>query len=419
MKKTLIILPFVFISLIAQAEEENFCPIDTSMNSIEALQEANCDITDTMRSCAEVAVDPNEQRNRIENWFKVTEDRKDKIISDKRSVAPLGWGSLFHQEKVNGQYQLTHINDFMSFGGTVPSEKAAKLKETITDQYVKFAEKFNCDPYIKTKYTITYFPNDTKFKTRQEYVAFTQKSTFQAEKEAHFNKYNNLTTNNTVCSPKPSQDIREWKTVAITYPPCAGNVSGFFKDNEWTSSTLDSSINGPEASELAACIKDRISKGGQIEHIKIESSASALNNTGEAAKRFCKKGFKELSDARAITARDRIVPQLFSKAGVDATGLVVKTDSTGSNGDGTSGPCPYEIRDGREVLKREFSTPAGKKSLDGNKFVRVNVSFKEVKKPVSSNDSFFAQTYPCRSYEFACQPKRMTESKVGQGSTEQ
>ena len=417
MKKQLAIVPLLFLSITASADEQ--CALDNSLDAIDELHGINCEATDKLKSCAEKVIDPEEQKKRIESWFKVAEERKEKIISEKKAVPKMSYGGLFQQDKTgsNNQMQLTHINDFMTFNGKIQNEKTAKLKEMVIEKYVKYAEQFNCDPYVKTEYALTLYPSDKKFKSKQAYREWEEMGGFEEEKQAYFNKYNSSPNNNMICDPSPNDDIREWQTVAVEYPPCAGNVAGFFKDNEWSSSTLDNKMNGPEATELAACIKDRLSKGGIIEHIKIESSASALNNSGEAAKQFCKKGFQELSEARAITARDKIVPQLFSKAGADATGLVVKTDSLGSNGDGTSGPCPYELRDGKEVLKKEFSTPSGKKSLDEHKYVRVNVSFKEIKKPVSNGDKHYAKSYRCRKFEFACQPKVMNESKVGQDNS--
>lgn len=416
MKKHFFATSLLLLSLTTFADEQ--CAIDGSLNQIDELHQDNCDATDKITSCAEKAVDPDAQKKRIESWFQVAEERKQKVIAEKKPLPKNSYGGLFQQDNYgNGEYQITHINDFMTFNGKIQNEKTAKLKDVIVEKFVKYSEKFNCDPIIKTDYTSTIFPHNSKFRHQEQFDEYIDQPGFQEEKNAYFNRLNNGPNSEMICDPTPVK-TEKYAPIEYIYPPCAGNVAGFFKDNEWSSSTLDKSLNGPEANELASCIKDRLSKGGVIETIKIESSASALNNSGEAAKRFCKKGFKDLSRARAETARDKIVPQLFSKAGANAQGLTVNIFPGGSNGDGTSGPCPYVLKDGKEVMKDEFKTAEGKKALDEHKYVKVNVIFKEVRKP-ATGEYHFAQKYNCRQFKFQCQPKVGEQSKVGQGQSKQ
>lgn len=414
MKKHILISSLLLISLPSFADEQ--CALDNSLDQIDELHQNNCEATDKIKSCAEVAIDPDEQKKRIEAWFNVAEERKENVIAAKKLLPKNSYGGLFQQDEITKNvYKITHINDFLTFNGKIQNEKTSKLKEVISDKFVKYAERFNCAPIIKTGYTETLYPYDSKFKYKQQFEQYIANDSFKQERDQYFSRINSSPNSEMVCDPIPVE-TNSWHPVEIQYPPCAGNVAGFFKDNEWTSSTLDTNINSPESNKLAACIKDRLSKGGVIEKINIESSASGLNNSGEASKRFCKKGFKELSRARAETARDKIVPQLFAKAGFDAQGLKVDTFPDGSNGDGTSGPCPYSLKNGAEILKEEFKTPAGKKSLDEHKYVKVNVVFKEIKKP-TSGESNFAQKYRCRNFRFECLPKVGEQSVVGQGQS--
>lgn len=414
MKKTLLIASILF-SFNSIADEQ--CALDQSLNQIDELHQNNCEALDKMKTCAEKSVDPDAQKKRIEGWFNVAEERKEKIIAEKKPVPKNSYGGLFQVDDLGDDgLRLTHINDFLTFNGKVQNEKTAKLKEVIIDKFVKFSRQYNCEPIIKTSYTSTPYPWGQKFRTEEQFEDFMDQPGFKEDKEKYFSKVNSSPNNESICDPSSAGRIEKRIPTDIIYPPCAGNVAGFFKDNEWTSSTLDNNLDTPEANELSACIKDRMSKGGVIDKINIESSASALNNSGEAGKRFCKKGFKELSRARAETARDKIVPKLFAKAGANAQGLTVDVFPEGSNKDGTSGPCPYEIKDGKEVLKSEYMTAEGKKSLDDHKYVKVNVVFKEVKKPVSG-EYFFTQMYMCRNFKFECMPKTGEQSKVGQAQS--
>lgn len=415
MKKPLLIASILFLSFNSVADEQ--CALDSSLNQIDELHQNNCDATDKIVSCAEKAVDPDAQKNRIEGWFNVAEERKEKIIAEKKAVPKNSFGGLFQSDDYgNGVINNTHITDFMTFNGKIQNEKTGKLKEFIVDKYIKYAERFNCDPIVKTSYTYQLYPWNSKFRTEEEFEYSIDQEQFKKDRDQYFSRMNSSPNNEIICDPVAGA-IEKRTPREVIYPPCAGNVSGFFKDNEWTSSTLDNNLESPAANELASCIKDRISKGGVIDKIIIESSASALNNSGEAAKRFCKKGFKDLSRARAETARDKIVPKLFAKAGANAQGLTVDVFPGGSNNDGTSGPCPYELKEGKEVLKKEYLTAEGKKSLDDHKYVKVNVAFKEVHKP-TSGEYFFTQKYNCRQFKFECMPKVGEKSKVGQGQSQ-
>ena len=195
----------------------------------------------------------------------------------------------------------------------------------------------------------------------------------------------------------------------VKYPPCAGNFTQNFDNNKYdvTPTELSKLLETKEAQEVSACIKSRLAQGAKLHHISITSSASALNNTQEAKKRFCEKGFLGLSEARAETARNKILPGLFDHAGqesFDFSQVKVQTNASGANGDGTSGDCPYTYtKSGQEVLKPYYKTKAGQEELDANRFVKVQVTFEDATKRVAETVPHYQPMYRCKKIEFRCE----------------
>ncbi|MBI2606505.1 MAG: hypothetical protein HYW49_10545 [Deltaproteobacteria bacterium] len=185
--------------------------------------------------------------------------------------------------------------------------------------------------------------------------------------------------------------------LAVLHPPCGSNLSVMYEDN---ASDTDLSKLGSDA-DFKKCIETAKANGAKIDKITVNSSASSLNNTGEAEKKYCKKGFLDLSKARAEDVKSNVLPKLLPPefAGKVSDATVI---SNGANGDGTSGPCPYEIVDGKEKLKAEYQTPSGKKQLDGYRYVKVNVSFVQPWKPANQQPTHYAYNTGCSQAGFAC-----------------
>jgi hypothetical protein len=405
MKKLLSILPFLLITLTAFAEEE--CSLNDA-DKVDQLAEQSCDVVDRMATCAQQAPDPDAMKRRIESLINNSEKEKDKVQKYWNSYKDSFYGQMFDYDKNQANsdksYVPEHLMDWFTDEGKADLD-LPKFKEKMVENYVDFAKKNDCTPLVKHRYVTTHYPQKN-FNTEKEIKDLIATPTYAAERDQFFKDYNAKSYDRGTYCEKSRVNTQGFHYVSEEFPPCAGNVSGLFKDNQWTSSTLDQKVGTAATDEVTACIQDRISKGAKIHHIAVVSSASSLNNTGEAAKKFCKKGFLALSQARAESARDKILPALFSKAGQANTDYQSKVvlNFNGSNGDGTSGPCPYTIKNGVEVMKDEYKTPAGKKELDDSKYVQVQVTFEKQTKSVNDNKAHYAGQYYCRSIYFECAP---------------
>lgn len=385
-------------------------------SAIDELAADTCETTDKLVTCAEVPVDPDAIAKRFDSLMNRTETDKEKIQkyfnNYKESSALMQFFHIDSNEersaKSNNKPYPRHILDWFTNSGQAADIDREAFKATMKEKYVEFAKKNDCSPVIKQRHTFAVYPEKVKGKTEQEIRNIVKAPNFEAEKNAYFDQRNAIgIKHGSYCEKRTPSNFGPYYHVSEKFPPCAGNVTGVFKDNQWTSSTLDEKLAGEATDEVVACIKDRISKGANIHHISVVSSASALNNTGEAAKKFCKKGFLALSEARAKAAKENVLPILFSKAGANASEFEDKIQLSyrGSNGDGTSGPCPYKIVNGQEVLKDEFKTAEGKKSLDSSKYIRIHVTFDSKTVAVNNKENFYEPHFACRSIYFECAPK--------------
>lgn len=397
-------LVFLALSLNLHAEEE--CSLANVSTAVEDLAEQNCDVVDKMSSCAERAVDPDAVRKNITKLFDRTETDKDKIVKNWATYKPTSYSQLFHFDKGlenTKDYAPTPLLDWMTNNGTTDLKKD-DLKASLIDQYVEYAKKHDCTPVIRNRSLVVSYPSNLKTKTKAELDLVVNAPGYAKEKDAFFKTLNaKALGGGTYCDYTAKINMGPWQKVAELYPPCTGNLTGLFKDNVWATSSIDDNSSPEATDEVTRCIKDRVAKGAKIHHISIVSSASALNNTGEAAKQFCKKGFKGLSKARAESTRDKILPTIFESTDADYLSKV-KLNYNGSNGDGTSGPCPYVLKDGKEVLKSEYATTVGKKALDDDKYVRVHVTFESHSKSFQKEQTEFIPYYYCRNIDFACRP---------------
>jgi hypothetical protein len=378
-----------------------YCSPSDHAAKIEQLAEQNCDVTDKVLSCAEKTVDPEVMKNRIQRMLGIAEEvakkGKDelKLFMKYNSDTPIA--SLFD----TSENQITPVFDWFLKDNKNENVNKDELKQAFILQYTDYAKKFDCIPIVKHRLIYITFPEKLKTQSLTEINTILARPEIKESTKEYFTKKNSqVLSTKTICS-SAYVNKGPWVKVSDEFPPCAGNVTTLFKDNDWKSSS--NALNDPNSSGVVACIKERMSKGAQIDHISIQSSSSALNNTGEAAKKFCKKGFLALSQARAEDARDVVLPALLKLAGTNQDySANTKIIYNGTNDDGTSGPCPYSIINGKEVLKNHYKTAKGKKELDEDKFVKIHVTFSSNNKKSAKNEAEYAPLYSCKEMYFEC-----------------
>jgi hypothetical protein len=157
------------------------------------------------------------------------------------------------------------------------------------------------------------------------------------------------------------------KVEKVIFPECVTNLETLFGNNSWKMRTVEN-----KDEKFDKCLLNMNKMGAKMNKVIIESSSNLLNNTGETAEKFCRKGFKDLSLARAQEAQEKFAKTLFKNQDVQ-----VEMKYVGQNGDGTSGPCPYDVVDGKELLKERYLSATGKNELLKHNFVKVRVLFEE------------------------------------------
>ena len=396
-----ILAAILSVSLGPPALAEESCSGVPSLGEVEDLAKVNCELVNQRNSCARSPQDPNALRNGITRLFEMATNDRARINQNWDSVYKnTAIGQLFNDERHrnNRESPPDFILDW--FREMSPDVQAEPLRQKIIDSYVEFAEKNDCAPKIHSRYVVRSFPVP-KFKTEQESRnAVRDLSAFQdfIGRGRGESAINGLTA----CTDQPSQNHGPKRIVAYEYPPCSGNITQNFANNAWTISPGEASEIAASNSELSRCIQESLQRGAKIHHVSVVASASPLNNTGAAKERFCAKGFRELSEARAQSAISTVLPRLLPDPSLYA-GDKLQVNTSGSNGDGTSGECPYRLVDGKEVLKPEFAPGGARRAeLDAGRYVRVVVSFEEKLKPDSQNPLFYQPTLGCREISFRC-----------------
>lgn len=433
--KKIILFSLIFVSQMVLADAAINCsPLNDLGDNIQNVQNVNCEDINNAGQCKEAApVDENALKNKITNLISISEDQK-KIEAGARNwnsfINLNQWAPKMYAER--SQYELQEklppipILDWFSdrrFSENVKSKE--EYKKAFVDKYVAFAKKMDCTPtfkasdnFIEPHPTIKGFTaermgrDEKEARLRQLKAEMNDPKNVQAAKD-HMKKISDASAEKFyICHDKPDVDgqgnphVRV--SVANRFQPCAGNFKKNFDNNKYDISQPDLSklLGTPEADDLSKCIKERMAQGAKIHHVSINASASSLNNTGDAEKRFCKKGFLSLSEARAETAKNKILPGLFEKAGQAGFNLStakVELNARGANGDGTSGPCVYEMKNGKEVLKPYYATKAGQEELDENRFVKVHVTFEDNSTKINDKIPKYQPMYRCKKIEFKCE----------------
>lgn len=427
--KTGIILTLAFVSQTLLAQVVGKCDPATDLTkNASQIKAVSCEEINNQGQCKEGStVDVNAMRKIIESQLSRSES-PERIAELKRNwrsaVKDSPWLEKFYGPmggyEVQNKLAPVPLMDWFSDPAFAENAKSKEeYKKAFVEKYIEFGKKMDCQPtfrgganYIEPHPTIKEFRADKmgreqrEFKLREMRKELAEPKNVQAAKD-NLQKISDESLNTFfICNSKPELEART--TVAQKFKPCAGNFKKNFENNKFdmSASEVKQVLNTPEAQELTACINERLSQGAKLHHVSINSSASALNNTGDAEKRFCKKGFLGLSQARAEAAKNKILPALFAKAGqggFDINKVQVDINAAGENGDGTSGACPYETKAGREILKPKYSTPAGQKELEDSKYVKVQVTFEDSSKKVSDSVPTYQPMYRCKKIEFKCE----------------
>lgn len=248
-----------------------------------------------------------------------------------------------------------------------------KLAKRVAKDAVDFEKEFSCNVNVFNQYfdhTYPYKTFDTP-EAAKDYLISNRKAIEKFYKDNYSG--DGILKSGTSCGGILAISKPE-KITFDTTPACTGSFEHLFSDNTWKLPSLDDLKKDKKFNDLSDCLKIMIGNKHTISRIDIDSSSSQLNNTGEASTRFCEKGFKELSKARALSAWKRL-KTIGSTIGLK--GGKVEANYKGENGNGTSGECPYELIDGKEVLKKGFEKGGNKRNeLDKSKYVNVKIIFK-------------------------------------------
>lgn len=173
--------------------------------------------------------------------------------------------------------------------------------------------------------------------------------TFNEIRKINQNRENLLSRPCILISPTDTVEEEEEKGEKAKFPVLSTESEGkLFKDNEWD--LADSSFDPAQKEKLVQGIREVMGayKTGKfkINSIDISSSSSRYRNTGNAES----LSWGELSYNRAVTVA-KIIGRIADEYGIsekEKTELqnLIKIDSKGTNGDGTSGPNPIDVKYG-------------------------------------------------------------------------
>ena len=157
-----------------------------------------------------------------------------------------------------------------------------------------------------------------------------------------------------------------------------------YKDNE---SNSDNILKSTTSKSIQDCIDTYKNFGYVPTKAVILTSSNLENNAFTPSQTCCSKDFKCLSDSRATEIKTN-TEKFFTDQNI--SGVAVTTNSTGRNGDGTTGPCPYtftddDIQNGIASEKKKSLTAVEKKQLETSKYGIISVRF--VQKDLGSNYS--------------------------------
>lgn len=321
-----------------------------------------------------------------------------------------------HRSNMSNLYIRSPIHHFLSKGNSnIDPKKYEALKKEVVDNLLRFESEHNCQAeVIATGYNIGIY-GDLAKEIRENNSEQVKNSDLcfetEAAAESVMNKYKSqideyykerhqgagaLKTNN-FCNVKVTgNEIRAWGSRVIQKPSCSGTFTKHFADNIWSVSKADVA-DDPKYQEFAACLERMKKQGNKFRDMVVSAASNRLSNGGNAARNFCAKGFGELSQARANAAKDFLAQEF------GYTSDQVKTKVIGSGKDGGSGPCPYKLVNGQEVVIKDFLEGGSRRQeMEDNKYVKVVANFDPIREEVKDSFKCFQYTRQCAQLRYKC-----------------
>lgn len=297
----------------------------------------------------------------------------------------------------------------MYLGRSNNAAEFSKRQEEFVDDYLQFASEFECTNGvdIDVQGTFLTLPNKmTKDAGLGECVSQQQKSQLEAmikrgDGDEFFDQWRGQQGLDRGVSCNPQIVFNARTVVAQHTPSCAGRFEQHFADNKWDINTA-SLEQDEDYIKFQKCIADMEAKGHKLTNVSIQASASQLNNTvpfqtQNPDDNICPKDFKKLSQKRANSAKDLLVSKFSFPSDK------VSINANGRNGNGSSGECPYELKNGKEVLKSGYQPGGAKrKELDEAKYVRVTANFEPKIKPVANGKTCYEAEMHCSKIVYKC-----------------
>ncbi|MCT4641274.1 MAG: hypothetical protein N4A33_03185 [Bacteriovoracaceae bacterium] len=311
--------------------------------------------------------------------------------------------------KVKGDISIAKAVEALSYGAKDKVQISKDLEQNIKEQMSSFSKKYGCGGINRVALKVsglTYgIPRGIQIEaTRlsesnpQEYIKMHLEGFFTDK----------MKSENFYQCHKANGDHREIKSYSkvspyTVEPRCYAHLKESFKDN---SAQLKDST---QLNKLVDCIVNSLEDGTEtIDSIVIKSSSSQLRNKGQ----LCSRDFKTLSKARSLSVLNAIKAKVkddvvfnVSDNGEsikeDNNGVKVKIYYLGTNGNGTSGPCPYEGNERTNNLRLTMNTD--EPALENSKYVKVSVKFKPIVK-VSNKYEDVGKRYKlsCSILTFRC-----------------
>lgn len=283
----------------------------------------------------------------------------------------------------------SNIHTFLGKSGSIDQYEG--FKEKLVDEYLQFQSKYECRKGV-------YF-DSTPIATGAS-LGGDIPSCIASEKEAQavlknrkdeiikeiLDRSTGQAAIDTNLSCGGNLKIRNYNVPYKESPSCVGKFTNYFPDREWRID--DEKLKStPEYAEFKSCIDDMKKNNMELDRIDIKSSASQVNNTNrlgngkyeiisnffEDGKPLCSKGFLDLSKARAGSAKSLLQTEFGFK------NEEFKINARGTNGNGTSGPCPYKANSSsyEEAPIKEYSKSGSKaKEMSDARYVKVKIFYK-------------------------------------------
>lgn len=437
MKKVILILNFFILNAYA---DQSMCLSTNITDNLEEIEKLNCDLIDKMNSCVVKEIIDVDAAKRLKDSLNLLHEahlKQSPIEFRKKYNAstdisqnftaqaiPAFW--RYARYSVEGRpYTETPFNsseyDKIRRDSKIEVESALdkfleisksenqfnKLANKIVNDSIQFQEQFQCTSgtSVFTKsihHTLDKEKMDSLgitdpcFETEQAAKNFVNSNQVAID-DFYLSKYSGDSALERNFSCGGIYHYKNWKKTVQNIKSCTGNFQHLFADNEWKLPSMNQMMNDERFSEFKKCVDDMKAQGFELNNISINASSSQLNNTSIAKERFCRKGFKELSEARAFEAQRMLSDEL----GLPSANSI---NFMGTNRNGSSGECPYELINGKEVLKREYRIGGNKRAeLDDAKYVKVNVSFKpKFQNGPDRVQNCFMITKTCEQLRFKC-----------------